>query len=121
MAAMNIINGLAVKVNDSQSSATVQYLTKTPIPFYKVCENFRKGEETHMKRRDLRAGKQRAIAHNLNKDEMKIELAWDGDLPGHVHETYHVNNKGQLVVRGLMEVNGKKYDVLQVYNKESSQ
>lgn len=119
MAAMNIINGLAVQLNDTHDSATIQYLTKTPIPFYKVREQFRKGEETQMKRRDLRAGQQRAFAHTLKKDEMQVDLAWGGELPGKVAESYQVNSKGQLVVKGVMEVNGKKFDVVQVYNKES--
>ena len=73
-----------------------------------------------MKRRDMRAGQQVAVTHQLNAHEMHVELFWDGKLPGHVHETYSMNSKGQLVVRGIMEVNGEKHVVEQVYNKEGN-
>jgi len=117
-----MINGLNVNLNDSRdpSSCTIQYLLKVPTPFYRIIEKYNQGQETEMQRRDLRAGKQKAVAHSLNPQEMHVELSWSGQLPGHVDETYKMNNKGQLVVKGVMEVNGEKYVVEQVYNKDGN-
>lgn len=122
MAALNMINGLNVNLDNlsAPSSATIQYLLKVPTPFYKMIEKYHQGQETQMQRRDLRAGKQKGVAHSLNAQEMHVELSWSGQLPCHVNETYKVNNKGQLVVKGVMEVNGEKYIVEQVYNKEDN-
>ena len=113
---MNVINGLAIDLS-AEDRATVKFRTKVPIPF-KVTETFHRGQETQMARRDLRAGKQRAFTHSLGAQEMTVELEWGGDLGGRVHETFTVDEKGQLVVRGVMELQGQKYDVLQVYTKE---
>ncbi len=117
-----MINGLNVNLDNSHdpSSATIQYLLKVPTPFYKITEQYRQGQETHMKRRDMRDGKQKAVTHSLNSQEMHVELEWFGQLSGRVTETYTMNKKGQLVVKGVMEVNGEKYVVEQVYNKEDS-
>jgi hypothetical protein len=68
----------------------------------------------------MRAGKQKGVAHSLNAQEMHVELSWSGQLPGKVHETYTMNTRGQLVVKGVMEVNGEMHVVEQVYNKEES-
>ncbi|KAH7615648.1 hypothetical protein Ndes2526B_g09607 [Nannochloris sp. 'desiccata'] len=122
MAAISMINGLNVNLNDSRdpSSATIQYLLKVPTPFYKIIEQYHQGLETQMQRRDMRAGKQKAVAHSLNAQEMHVELSWSGQLAGHVNETYKMNSKGQLIVKGVMEVDGEKFVVEQVYNKEDN-
>lgn len=99
-----------------QDRATINFLTR--IPFYKVSEEFREGQETRMKRRDLRPGQQRAIAECIEQDEMRVNIAWDGDMPGRVHETFQLNERGQMIVRGTMIIGDRELVVTQVYNKE---
>jgi hypothetical protein len=118
MAALKMVNGLAVDISPDAASATVRFLTRVPTPYYSIKESYAKGRETHMGRRDLRAGRQRAVAHALGPRCMSVELKWDGDLPGRVMETFEVDDEGRLVVRGKMEVGGKTYDVRQVYRRE---
>jgi hypothetical protein len=116
VAAMNFVNGLRVELGPSQETAKVQFLAT--VPFYKVTEEYKRGEETTMKRRDLRRGEQRATAVDLRHDAMHVDLQWDGYLPGKVSESFVVNSRGQLVVRGIMQVNGQVFDIRTVYNKE---
>lgn len=119
MAALKMVDGLDVDLAPDAASATVRFLTRVPTPFYSVKEAYARGRETHMARRDLRAGRQRAVAHALGPKAMAIELAWEGELPGRVMETFEMDDQGRLVVRGKMEVGGQTYDVTQVYCREA--
>lgn len=78
MAALKMVDGLAVDLSPDAASATVRFLTRVPTPFYSIQESYAKGKETHMGRRDLRAGRQRAVAHALGPRGMAVELKWEG-------------------------------------------
>jgi hypothetical protein len=72
-----------------------------------------------MQRRDLRRGQQRGVAHTLAPDAIRLEISWGGQLPGRVDEEFRLNARGQLEVRGLMDLGGKRFDVRQLYNRSS--
>ena len=118
MAAVNMINGLAVHIDDKKGHAVVEFLTTAPIPFFKVTEEYKLGEETTMQRRDMRRGEQRAVLHTMQPHSMKVEVTWEGEVAGRVEETFFLEEGGTMVVRGVMDIGGKKYDVRQVYVKE---
>jgi hypothetical protein len=114
---MKMINGMDIAV--AEDEASVRYLTKPKIPFYKVEERYKLGKETKMQRRDQRRGQQRAVARSLDSTNIVYDIEWDGELPGKVTETMSINEHGNLVVRGSMMINGETYNIVQVYNRES--
>ena len=120
--ALHLIDAIELEVFEDGAAATVQHLAKgNAIPQrFLAKEEYRRGAETHMRRRDLRAGEQRAIARALDPAErMLVEIQWGGELPGRVEESYVLGGGGdRLEVTGRVRIGARDFLVRQVYARE---
>jgi hypothetical protein len=119
--ALHLIDAIELEVFEDGAAASVQHLAKgNAIPQrFLAKEEFRRGAETRMRRRDLRAGEQRAVARALDAERLLVDIEWGGELPGRVDESYVLAGAGdRLEVTGRMRIGAREFLVRQVYARE---
>ena len=128
MTAINLIEGVEVRVDDAQKKATVAYLTV--VPFYSVVETYSLdgGKRTRNKRRDLKGGDMicsAALKNDAPIDSgetnmvLRLDMYWEEPNAGRLLEEMHVarGKEQELVVRSTVKVKGGTETARLVYSK----
>lgn len=128
MTAINLIEGVEVRVDAAQKKATVTYLTV--VPFYNVVETYSLdgGKRTRNKRRDLKGGDMicsAALKNDAPIDSgetnmvLRLDMYWEEPNAGRLLEEMHVarGKEQELVVRSTVKVKGGTETARIVYSK----
>ncbi|GBF91799.1 hypothetical protein Rsub_04904 [Raphidocelis subcapitata] len=86
----------------------------TVVPFFRVRESFPLGATAEMPRRDLRPGRQTALARRV-EGGARVEMAWGEPLAGSLVEEYTLLPDGRLRVRATTAVGGRSVTADAVY------
>jgi hypothetical protein len=100
-----------VEVHHTKDTLEVFYLTV--VPYFKVRESYRFNVEVAQARRDLRSGRQTAVAQQAGH-RVIVDISWGTPNPGEVHEEYWLDDVGCLHVESTVTVNGDSETTLQV-------
>lgn len=127
LTAIQLIEGVDVRVDEGKNTATVKYLTV--VPFYNVVEEYRlDGTRTKNGRRDLQPGSmvcRAGLKNDLPKESregqnmvLRLDMYWENPNAGALLEEMHVVQGGrELVVRSTVKVESGTETARMVYRK----
>jgi len=127
LTAIQLIEGVDVRVDEGKNKATIKYLTV--VPFYNVVEEYRlDGTRTKNGRRDLQPGSmvcRAGLKNDLPKESregqnmvLRLDMYWDSPNAGALLEEMHVVQGGdELVVRSTVRVEEGTETARMVYRK----
>ena len=99
-----------MEVNHTEEAFEVFYLTV--VPYFKVRESYRFDVQVSLSRRDLRGGKQTAVAQQAGP-RVIVDVSWPSPHAGEAHEEYWLGDCGCLHVESTVTVNGDSETTLQ--------
>lgn len=127
LTAIQLIEGVDVRVDEGKNTATITYLTV--VPFYNVVEEYRlDGTRTKNGRRDLQPGSmvcKAGLKNDLPKENrhgqnmvLRLDMYWENPNAGALLEEMHVVEGGEeLVVRSTVRVEAGTETARMVYRK----